>query len=168
MMSDPALLALWSCVALGTLGLGLVAVRAAGSLPLRVGALAVVMALTTGAYAAGERVLGRARPVSFELMQATDEVRVLYAQAVPDEGIFLLVDTGAAPLYYRLPWSEEGEQQLRAALQAAQEAQTGVRARLDRNEDELEPMFYAEPPPALPAKSPDETATEYRDPAWRS
>jgi hypothetical protein len=72
-------------------------------------------------------------------------------------------------MYYRLPWSEQGEAELRGALQTAQEGQTAVMVRLDRSEDELEPMFYAEPQPALPAKTPETPpAAEYRDPEWRS
>lgn len=47
------------------------------------------------------------------------ELRVIAAQVVPEEAIYLWVDDDMAPLAYRIPWSDEAAQQLGDALTEA-------------------------------------------------
>jgi hypothetical protein len=54
-----------------------------------------------------------------------------------------------------LPWSQQAAQQLQDAMGKAEADGTGVEMKMqsaDAGLDTREPMFYAQPQPALPAK----------------
>ena len=164
---SPPHLAAWAVVACLGLGLGALAVWHARSGAARMAGVALAVALVGAAYAGGERVLGNARPVAFDIVGQDGDARVLYAQARRDQGIFLLLHADPAPLYYRLPWDEQRAQELRAALQDAERQQTGILFRREPSLDRNERMFYPEPQPAMPDKG-AEPPVEYRQPEWRT
>ena len=58
------------------------------------------------------------------------------------------------PRAYVLPWSVEAAQQLQDAMSQAEADGTAVRMTMpfEASLDEREPMFYAMPQPAMPAK----------------
>lgn len=166
MITEPMLMLLLGAV--GVLGLALAWLAFSGALSAgaRLAAVVLVVALAGVAYAAGERVLGNARPVGFEVMRPADEVQVLYAQAVRDQGIYLLVAAGAVPTYYRLPWDEETAKELRQALEESHEKQTPLMFRFEPSLEDRERKFYALPQQKLPDKPAPEKGFEYRNPEW--
>ena len=88
--------------------------------------------------------------------------QVLGAMPIENEAIYVwLVMPGATePCAYVLPWSLEAAQQLQDAMNQAEADGTGVRMGIpfEASLDDREPMFYAMPQPAMPAKDyPDST-----------
>lgn len=166
MMTEPSLLILWGAVAGFGLLLALVGLRSSRSVGMRAVVIGLVVALGVTTYGVGERVLGNARPVSFELLQPASEAQVLYAQAVRDEGIYLLIAGDPVPTYYRLPWDDETARELREALERSLEKQTPLMFRFEPSLDEREPKFYAMPQPSQPDKPAPEQGLEYRNPGW--
>lgn len=165
-MVEPILLSLWVTVAGFGLVLAAVALRVARGRWMRLLVVALVVALAGSTYAVGERVLGHARPIGFEIVRPGEDARVLYAQAVQGKGIFLLVAAGDVPTYYRLPWDERTAKELRKATEAARDGQLALMFRFEPSLDDREPLFYAMPQPAPPEKEPPEPGLEYRDPIW--
>lgn len=166
MMFEPALLAQWSAVASLGLLLALIGLRAVHSATTRAVMVGLVAALGVTTYAIGERVLGNARPAAFEFLRAETEQRVLYAQAVREQGIYLLLADDPVPTYYRLPWDEKTARDLRQALEEAQKNQTPLMFRFEPSLDEREPKFYALPQPDQPEKPAPERSFEYSNPGW--
>jgi len=166
-MLDTSLLMLWLAVVSLALALGLVALRSANGAAMRALVVGVVVVLAGVTYAAGERVLGNARPVAFEAVKPAEPVRVLYTQAIQGKGIYLLLANDQVPTYFRLPWDENTAKELRQALQKAEENQTPLMFRFEPSLDDRESMFYAMPQPKLPEKEPPERGLEYRDREWR-
>ncbi len=91
-------------------------------------------------------------------MQFVPEATVLGASMRENEAIYLWLqfDGGSEPRAYVLPWHMETAKQLHQAMQQADANGTAVRMRrpFESDHDPNEPMFYAEPQPALPSKVP--------------
>lgn len=166
MTVEPALLMMLVAVAATGLALALIALRRSDGGGFRVVVLALLAALGISAYVGGERVLGNARPVALEVVRAAEEAQVLYAQAVRNKGIFLLLATSSTPVYYRLPWDEATATQLRKALEKAERNQAQLMFRFEPSLERREPKFYAMPQPALPEKDPPKPGIEYRSREW--
>lgn len=164
-LDNSLLFLLIAIVALG-LCLALIALRRASGPGMRLLVLAMFAGLGTTATFGGERVLGNARPAALDLLRDADEAKVLYAHAVRDVGIFLLLSQGPTPVYYRLPWTDETAKQLRKALEEAERNQAALMYRFEPSEEEREPKFYAMPPPPMPEKTPPTPGIEYRNPEW--
>ena len=112
-------------------------------------------------YGGSIELLGRPKPLRLE-WRGTADAQVLGAMPVENEAIYVwLVMPGATePCAYVLPWSMEAAQQLQDAMNQAEADGTGVRMGIpfEASLDDREPMFYAMPQPAMPAKDyPDST-----------
>ncbi|MGE0116495.1 MAG: hypothetical protein AB7S71_05810 [Dongiaceae bacterium] len=124
---------------------------------------ALFVLLVAVVYGGGIELLGRPKPLRLEWRDAV-EARVLGAVPVENEAIYLWLDLpgSAAPRAYVLPWSLQAAQQLQAAASQAEASGTAVRMTMppdgEAGLDDREPMFYAMPQPALPAKDYDAAA----------
>lgn len=166
-MFETTLLIMWAGVVALAFVLGLIALRATDSAGIRATVVAIVVILGGVTYAGGERVLGNARPVAFEVVKPAEPARVLYSQAIEHRGIFLLIATEQTPTYFKLPWSEKTAEELRKAMEEAQRNQMPLMFRFERSMENREPMFYAMPQPSLPEKQPQKPGFEYQDREWR-
>lgn len=138
----------------------------------RAAALAAAAAFMPLAYAAMTELLSRPKPVSFEWAQrAAKEGRLLGAKTVEDEAIYLFLDLPGLrePRAYVLPWRRELAEELQGAQKQAEEQGGGVvvdqpfdQRRYEPSLEDRPPMFYPEPPPALPEKAVPEAPALYQ------
>lgn len=124
----------------------------------KVAALALTLALFGTGYATAVELLGRPKPIQIEWWgRDLTEARVIAAELREDEAIYLwlAIEGVEAPVSYALPWSLEAAKQLNGAMEEAEEEGVGVQMRspFNASPDDQEPMFYAEPQPALPPKA---------------
>lgn len=152
-----SLIYLYAAVVLIATALAWIAVRSAGHMSRRLGALALALALMTVGYAGLLELLGRPKPVELEWGRtSTQEAVVLAAELREGQAIYLWLrgDGAAEPLSYRLPWSVDQAKSLMEAIRRAEASGTVTRMRhpfADR-QDDGKPLFYAEPQAALPPK----------------
>ena len=152
-----ALIYLYAVLIVIATALAWIAVRSAGRLSKRLGAIALALALMAVGYMGLLELLGRPKPIELEwALWNTEEAEVLAAELHEGQAIFLWLrrDGAAEPLSYRLPWSLDQAKRLQKARQQAEASGTAVRMRrpfADPSEDN-EPLFYAAPQMALPAK----------------
>ncbi|MEI9401779.1 hypothetical protein [Mesorhizobium argentiipisi] len=83
--------------------------------------------------------------------------QVVGAVPIENEAIYVWLTTAGSPepRAYVLPWSQQAAQQLQDARGKAEADGTGLEMKMqaaDAGLDTREPMFYARPHPALPAK----------------
>ncbi|MFQ5973842.1 MAG: hypothetical protein ACE5Q3_16065 [Alphaproteobacteria bacterium] len=136
-----------------------ITVWARRALRIKVLALLLTALLMPTVYASFVGLLGKPKPVTMEwAVRAVPEATVLGASIRENEAIYLWlqVDEILEPRAYVLPWNRETAQQLQQAMRQAEADGTGVRVRrpFDRAHDSSQPLFYAEPQPALPLKTP--------------
>jgi hypothetical protein len=139
--------------------LGGIAVWSPRRLALKVTALATTALLLPVAYVGLTELMGWPKSARFEWNPATfDEVQVLAAELKEGEAIYLWLrlDGASSPRAYVLPWDIKLAQQLHDAQKAARDQGTTPRMRgvMRRSSAEIEkePVFYADPQPALPPK----------------
>ena len=136
-----------------------IAVWAPRATPIKVGALVLAALLMVAAYASLVDLLGKPKPVTMEwAMGAVPEATVLGASMREGEAIYLWLefDEMPEPIAYVLPWNMETARQLQQAMRQAEAEGTVARMRrpFEPGGDPNEPLFYAEPQPALPPKTP--------------
>lgn len=136
-----------------------IAVWAPRTLWLKLSALALSGLLMVTAYTGLVNLLGRPKPANLEWALATvPDATVLGATMRENEAIYLWLkfEDNPEPLSYALPWNLEQAKELQKAMRKAEGSGTKVRMRkpFARSLDRAEPMFYAEPQPALPLKEP--------------
>lgn len=138
-------------------GLALIAVRGGGSMPVRLGAMALMVALVGGGYAGLAELMSRPKPVTLEWVRgAAQSARVAASHMRENEAIYLwlVLEGETEPRAYRLPWSTEMAKQLRDAQSDAERRKGEVRMtrpfRSQRGEDER--VFHSPPRAALPPK----------------
>ena len=124
---------------------------------IKVSALVLAAVLMATAYVGLVELLGRPKPVEFEwAMKRVPEATVLGVSMRENESIYLWLqfDGEPEPRAYALPWRMELAKQLDRAMRQAEANGTAVRMRgpFESAHDPNEPMFYAEPQPALPPK----------------
>ena len=152
-----ALIYLYAAMVVIATALTWIAVRSAGRLSKRLGAMALVIALMAVGYVGLVELLGRPKPIELEWgLDDIDEAEVLAAQLYEGQAIYLWLrrDGVAEPLSYRLPWSLDQAKRLQEARQRAEASGTTTRMRrpfASRSEDD-EPLFYAAPRVAPPPK----------------
>ncbi len=152
-----ALIYLYAAVVIIATALAWIAVRSAGRLPTRLGAMALALALMTVGYVGLLELLGRPKPVELEWgLGDTDDADVLAAELQEGQAIYLWLrrDGAAEPLSYRLPWSLDQAKSLQEARRRAEASGTATRMRrpfADHSEDD-EPLFYAAPHAAAAPK----------------
>lgn len=127
---------------------------------IKVVALTLTALIMPTAYASLMDLLGKPKPVTMEwAKRAVAEATVLGASMHEDQAIYLWLqlDDAAAPRAYVLPWDLAAAKGLQQAMRRADEAGTSVRMRrpFDAEAERTEPLFYAEPQPALPPKRPN-------------
>lgn len=103
--------------------------------------------------------LGRPKPAALEwALKFVPEATVLAVSTRENQAIYLWLqfDAGSEPRAYALPWHMEFAKQLHQAMQQAEATGTSVRMRrpFEAGHDGNDPLFYAEPQPALPPKRP--------------
>ena len=156
-----ALIYLYAAEVILVTALAWIAVRSARGLSKKLGATALALALMTVGYVGLLELLGRPKPVELQWrLGEIDEVDVLAAELREGQAIYLWLqrDGAAEPLSYRLPWSLDQAKSLQEARRRAEARGTATRMRrpfANRSEDD-EPLFYAEPQPALAAKRPED------------
>ena len=121
------------------------------------GAAATLFAvLVAVVYAGSAELLGRPKPLRLEWRDA-EHAQVLGSSMRENEAIYLWLqfDDGSEPRAYRLPWSIQAAQQLQTAMQEGEANGTSVQMTMtgEAGLDKREPKFYADPQPALPAKT---------------
>ena len=150
---------LFTAVVLIASMLASVAIWAPRATWVKVGALCLTAALLPTTYGAFVVLLGKPKPVSLEWAEDnTPAATVLGASWREDEAIYLWLrfDDALEPRAYVLPWSRTKAQQLQGAMRQANANASSVRMRRlsESSQDSDESVFYAEPQPALPAKTP--------------
>lgn len=138
-------------------GLALIAVRGSGSMPLRLGAVALMAALMICGYGGLAELTSRPKPVTLEWVRgAAKSAKVAASQLRENEAIYLwlVLDGETEPRAYRLPWSTQLAKQLREAQSEAERRKGEVRMsrpfRSERGENER--VFHSPPREALPPK----------------
>ena len=126
---------------------------------IKVSALVLAALLMATAYVGLVELLGKPKPVALEwAMQFVPEATVLGVSMREGESIYLWLqfDGGSEPRAYVLQWRMEIAKQLHQAMQRAETNGTAVRMRrpFESDHNPNEPLFYAEPQPALPPKVP--------------
>lgn len=111
-------------------------------------------------------LLSRPKPVTLEWWhREAPEATVVGSKLREGEAIYLWIELADAgePRAYRLPWQQELAKQLYGAQREAKANGTKVRMRLPFKERDqaLEPVFYAEPQPALPPKTAGQPEARY-------
>ena len=134
-----------------------IAIWSPRSVLIKVVSISLAALMMPTAYASLVDLLGKPKPVSMEwAKQAVPEATVLGASMREDQAIFLWLqfDGTAEPRAYVLPWNMEHAKGLQEALRRAEADGTSVRMRrpFDSDTTRREPLFYAEPRPALPPK----------------
>ncbi|MER9234182.1 hypothetical protein NKI56_19135 [Mesorhizobium sp. M0622] len=116
----------------------------------------IFLTLIAVVYVGASELLGRPKPLTLE-WRDTAKAQVVGAVPVENEAIYVWLTTPGStePRFYVLPWSQQAAQQLQDAMGKAEADGTGVEMKMqtaDAGLDTREPMFYARPQPALPAK----------------
>ncbi len=136
-----------------------IAVWAPRTLWLKLSALVLSGLLMATAYTGLVNLLGRPKPANLEwALAAVPDATVLGATMRENEAIYLWLkfEGNPEPQSYVLPWNLEKAKELQKAMRQARGRGTKVRMRkpFEPSLDRAEPMFYAEPQPALPLKEP--------------
>jgi hypothetical protein len=124
------------------------------------------------AYASLVDLLSRPKPVDLEWWQAgAEEATVLGSVLQENQGIHLWLQLPdvAEPRAYVLPWNRDTAERLQEAQREAQQQDGEVRMRLpfEPSLEDREPMFYAQPQPALPPKDYAEPPPAFYQPPGR-
>ena len=124
---------------------------------IKVSALVLAALLMATEYAGLVELLGRPKPTALEwTLDFVSDATVLAVNMRENDAIYLWLqfDAGSEPRAYVLPWRMDDAKQLHQAMQQAQANGTALRMRrpFEAANDPNEPVFYAEPQPALPPK----------------
>ena len=112
--------------------------------------VAVYPILCVVLYFAATEVMGSSKPKWLEWREMGDVRVIAYVLDEPN-AIHLWLDAGE-PRAYVEPWSLKRAKELRSADGEAGERGTNLMMRFESSEDPHEPMFFALPPVAPPAK----------------
>lgn len=97
---------------------------------------------------------GRPLPYRYSATPLDFPLDVIGYAIVENEAIYLWLNVPGEPLSLALPWDLEVAKELHGAAAEAAESGQGVKVRklFEPGADDQEPMFYADPQPALPDK----------------
>ncbi|MFQ5913132.1 MAG: hypothetical protein ACE5JS_08115 [Nitrospinota bacterium] len=166
-----ALTLLFAFTVLVTLALVLVAVRWARSGRARILIIGLFAVLLPAGFIGPASLLGKAKPVSLEWFQTeVEEAEVLSAQVVEGDGIYLTLVWDRIPYLYKLPWNLKVAQQLQDAMRQGEDNGTKTRMRrpFEPSLDDQQPLFYAPPQEARPAKQAPGRGTQFQRPGAES
>jgi hypothetical protein len=152
--------------------LGLISIWAPRRLAIKGVALATVVLFLPLAYASLVDLLSRPKPVDLEWwLRDAAEATVLGSQVQENQGIHLWLQLANVPepRAYVLPWNRATAQRLQEAQREAEQQGGELRMRLpfEPSLDDREPMFYAQPQPALPPKDYAEPPPQLYQPPGR-
>lgn len=125
----------------------------------KITALVLSALLMLTAYGGLTDLLGKPKAVHMEWVKRhIPEATVLGVSMEEKKAIYLWLrfDGEVEPRAYVLPWSQEKAQQVQKAMREARRNGTAVRMRrpFERDTNDSEAVFYAEPQPAMPPKTP--------------
>ena len=134
-----------------------IAIWSPRSLPLKVAALLCATGLLPVTYASLNDILSRPKPMQLESVHKdVEQVQVLSSIMKENDAIYVWLQLPEVdePRSYRLPWSDETAKELHKAQQEAEQSGTEVKMNkpFEKTVDSQDPVFYAAPPPAPPAK----------------
>ncbi|KAA0677015.1 hypothetical protein [Azospirillum brasilense] len=141
--------------------LATIAIWAPRRLWVKVSAVAVSIGFMPVAYAGMADLLSKPKPVRMEWAQsAAAQATILGAQIKEGQGIYLWLqlEGGAEPRYYKLAWDQTLAEQLQQAMREAEKNRSGMAMTLpfENTLDPDKPKFYALPQPQLPEKNGEE------------
>ncbi len=114
--------------------------------------VAVFPLLCAGIYIAGAEAMGQPKPLWMEWRDLSD-AKVLAYELEEGAAIHLWLHVDGTPRNYTMSWSRKNALSLRAAMAQGKERGTVIMMRKgDRSLEDREPLFYAAPQPAYPAK----------------
>lgn len=139
-----------------SLGLAVLAIWSRSAWP-RVAAVVLLLGIVCLGPVALASLTGEPRRASLEWWaRNAEDVEVLGHRIDEDVAIYVYVVLPgyAAPQSIALPYTDKAAEQLQQAASEGQQSGQGVRMRrlMDDSLDDAEPLFYAEPPAALPEK----------------
>ncbi len=148
---------LYGALVLVAAGLAGITLWGARSFLPQASALGLAGLLMFAGYVGLMDVLGRPKPVTVEWSLAQmEEATVVAARLHEGEAIYLWLEMEEPPepRAYVLPWNLEDAKELSQALREGEEQGTAVRMRAESEPTAAndQPLFYAEPQTALPAK----------------
>lgn len=152
------LIYLYSVAVVLAAALAMITIWAPRSVRVKVLALAVTALFVPAGYGSLATLLSRPKPVDFEwAKREIPEATVLSASVEEGQAIYLWLQIPGVrePRSYALPWQEGMAKQLMQATREAEERGRHVKMwrPFERNVDEAEHKFYAEPQPHMPAKT---------------
>jgi hypothetical protein len=162
---------LFAAATLLAVALAAAAIRGSGGLAAKLGACLAACLFMPLAYGSLLELMGRPKPASQEWwLSRTAEAGVLASSFEEGRAIhlWLRLPGTAEPRAYRLPWSQKLAEALQTAEREALAQGTGVRMRLpfEATLDDLAPMVWVTPQPAMPTKNETAPPAEiYRRPA---
>jgi hypothetical protein len=157
-----------ACVTLA-MTLAAIAIWAPRRVMVKIGALAVTLAIFPVAYSSLASLLSRPKPVTLEWARAqVADATVIASTMREGVGIYLWlqIPEEAEPRAYVLPWNKKMAQQLQDAQREAQRRGTALNMRspFEPSWDDRDPKFYALPQPALPPKEHYAPPESYKHP----
>ena len=158
-----------ACVALAVT-LAAIAIWSPRRIMIKIGALAVTLAILPVAYGSLASLLSRPKPVTLEWARAQVADATVIASTM-QEGIgiylWLQIPDEGEPRAYVLPWNKKMAQQLQDAQREAQRRGTALNMRspFEQSWDDRDPKFYALPQPALPPKEHYAPPESYKHPS---
>ena len=145
-----------------------IAIWSLRTLPPKIASLICATALLPLGYFSLNDILSRPKPVQLEAVhKSVSQVNVLSSVMKEDEAIYLWLQIPEVeePRSYKLPWSDETAKQLHKARQEAEQTGTEVKMKkpFEKTVDDQEPVFYAAPQAAPPAKeAPDQNPVLFK------
>ncbi len=148
---------LYTLVVFIAAALAAIAIWAPRGLVLKTSALLLAAVLMVLGYAGFMEIIGRPKPMSVEwATEAIEDSAVVATRLREGEGIYLWLERRGTtePRAYVLAWDPSNARQLQQALRQAEDQGTVVRmgAINDTRRAIDQPLFYAEPQTAPPAK----------------
>ncbi len=140
---------LFVAVVVSATALGGVTIWSPQRLAVKVGALALSVALMASSYGAFAELLGRPKPASLEWVARTEGATVVGARLREGEAIYLWLEleSPSEPRAYVLPWSQANARQLQRAMQEVESkgGQVRMRGPIQSQQETQEPLFYTQP-----------------------
>ena len=108
--------------------------------------------------------LGRPLPIIMHISSPPDgEYKVIGAKIIPGEALYVLLDFGAVPVFYTLPWDPNQASSLQKAMNEG-DGTAVAEFKYSQTEDGADVVFFPPPQPPLPEKEVSESGITYEHP----
>lgn len=152
----------WLVITLVIIFMGVLVVWSRRETMLRGVAVIVILVAMPGSLAALWVPLGWAVPLHGGLTALGGDYPVLGAKMVVGKAIYVLIDTGAEPRYYRIPWDRKLADQLQDILDNPGNAGAKISIPYEFSWNQSAPQFHPLPQPKfLPDKPRQERAPHF-------